>query len=251
MDLKGHVAVVTGASRGVGEKIAEALEARGMLVASVARSAARFTADVSNAADVARLKTAVEAELGQPTVLINAAGIFGPIALVVDGDPGEWVETIMINAVGPYLVSHAFLGGMVDAGWGRIVNLSSAASLHTPGPLNSAYGTSKVALNQFTRHLAAELEGTGVTANVIHPGDVKTAMWADIRDKTGGDKGDGSGYNNWVTWVDETGGDPPEKAAKLVIDIIDSDINGRFLWIDDPLQTPIPSWGDSAEPPAG
>ena len=251
MDLKGHVAVVTGASRGVGEKIANALEARGMLVASVARSAARFTADVSDQVDVARLKTAVEAELGQPTVLINAAGIFGPIALVVDGDPDEWVETIMIDAVGPYLVSRAFLGGMIDAGWGRIVNLSSAASLHTPGQLNSAYGTAKVALNQFTRHLAAELEGTGVTANVIHPGDVKTAMWADIRDKTGGDKGDGSGYNNWVTWVDETGGDPPEKAAKLVIDIIESDINGRFLWIDDPLQTPIPSWGESAEPPTG
>ena len=251
MDLKGHVAVVTGASRGVGEKIANALEARGMLVASVARSAARFTADVSDQADVACLKTAVEAELGQPTVLINAAGIFGPIALVVDGDPDEWVETIMIDAVGPYLVSRAFLGGMIDAGWGRIVNLSSAASLHTPSQLNSAYGTAKVALNQFTRHLAAELEGTGVTANVIHPGDVKTAMWADIRDKTGGDKGDGSGYNNWVTWVDETGGDPPEKAAKLVIDIIESDIDGRFLWIDDPLQTPIPSWGESAEPPTG
>ena len=154
-----------------------------MVVASVARSAARFTADVSDPADVARLKATVEAELGQPTVLINAAGIFGPIALVKDGDPKEWVETIMIDAVGPYLVSRAFLGGMVDAGWGRIVNLSSAASLHTPGPMNSAYGTAKVALNQFTRHLAAELEGTGVTANVIHPGDVKTAMWADIRDK--------------------------------------------------------------------
>ena len=249
MDLKGHVAVVTGASRGVGQTIADALEARGMLVASVARSAARFTADVSDAADVTRLKTAVEAELGQPTVLINAAGIFGPIALVKDGDPDEWVETIMIDAVGPYLVSRALLGGMIDAGWGRIVNLSSAASLHTPGPLNSAYGTAKVALNQFTRHLAVELQGTGVTANVIHPGDVKTAMWADIRDKTGGDRGDGSGYNNWVKWVDETGGDPPQKAAKLVIDIIESDVNGRFLWIDDPLQTPIPSWGEGAEPP--
>jgi NAD(P)-dependent dehydrogenase (short-subunit alcohol dehydrogenase family) len=48
----------------------------------------------------------------------------------------------MINALGPYLVTQAFVGGMVDAGWGRIVNVSSAASLHTPGPLNSAYGTS-------------------------------------------------------------------------------------------------------------
>jgi NAD(P)-dependent dehydrogenase (short-subunit alcohol dehydrogenase family) len=245
VDLNGQVAVVTGASRGVGEKIAEALEARGMVVASVARSAVRFAADVSDVQDVARLKTAVETELGKPTVVVNAAGIFGPIALVKDGDPREWVETIMIDAVGPYLVSRAFLGGMVDAGWGRIVNLSSAASLHTPGSMNSAYGTAKVALNQFTRHLAAELEGTGVTANVIHPGDVKTAMWADIRDKKGAIEGDA--YDSWVKWVDETGGDPPEKAAKLVTEIIDSDVNGQFLWIDDPLQSPIPSWGDRAD----
>ena len=86
MDLKGHVAVVTGASRGVGQKIAEALEERGMVVASVARSAVRFAADVSDPEDVARLKTAVEAELGEPTVVVNAAGIFGPIALVKDGE---------------------------------------------------------------------------------------------------------------------------------------------------------------------
>ena len=128
----------------------------------------------------------------------------------------------MIDTVVPYLVSRAFLDGMIDAGWGRIVSLSSAASLHTPGPLNSAYGTAKVALNQFTRHLAAELKETGVTANVIHPGDVKTAMWSDIRDKTGTIEGDDSNYDRWVEWVEETGGDPPEKAAKLVLDIIEN-----------------------------
>ena len=240
MNLEGHVAVVTGASRGVGRAIADALEARGLSVAIVARRSAQFTADVSNPADVDRLKTAVEAELGRPTVLVNAAGVFGPIALIQDSAPEEWVETLMTNAVGPYLVSRAFLSGMLSAGWGRIVNLSSAASLHAPGRLNSAYGTAKVALNQFTRHLAAELEGTGVTANVIHPGDVKTAMWEDIRDKM--DTVSERGYHDWVAWVEQTGGDPPEKAAKLVIDIIESDVNGRFLWIDDPLQTPIPSW---------
>ncbi len=243
LDLKGHVAVVTGASRGVGRTIADALEAHGLVVATVARRSAQFTADVSDPTEVARLKTAVESELGPPTVLVNAAGIFGPIALIKDSDPNEWVETLMIDAVGPYLVSRAFLGGMLDAGWGRIVNLSSAASLNTPGPLNSAYATAKVALNQFTRHLAAELEATGVTANVIHPGEVKTAMWADIRDKMGDVEGK-SGYDNWVEWVERTGGDPPEKAAKLVIDIIKSDVNGRFLWIDNPLKTPVPSWGE-------
>ena len=84
----------------------------------------------------------------------------------------------MVDLVAAYLTTRAFVNGMIDAGWGRIVNFTSAASLHPPGPLNSAYGTSKAGLNQLTRHLAAELEGTGVTANVIHPGDVKTAMWA-------------------------------------------------------------------------
>ena len=69
---------------------------------------------------------------------------------------------------------------MLESGWGRIVNITSAASLHPPGPINSAYGTAKAALNQLTRHLAAEVAGSGVTANVIHPGDVRTAMWADI-----------------------------------------------------------------------
>ena len=134
MDLKGQIAVVTGASRGVGRAIADALKARGLIVAKVARGSARFAADVSDPADVARLKTAVETELGRPTVLVNAAGIFGPIALVKDSDPKEWIETLMIDAVGPYLVSRAFLDGMIDGGWGRIVNLSSAASLCThPG----------------------------------------------------------------------------------------------------------------------
>jgi NAD(P)-dependent dehydrogenase (short-subunit alcohol dehydrogenase family) len=244
VDLAGRVAVVTGGSRGVGQVIAEALEARGAVVAPVARGGTRFPADVSKRDDVERLRATIEADLGPPEIVINAAGIFGPIDLIKDGDPDDWVETILIDAVGPYLVTRAFLGGMLEAGWGRIINLSSAASLHTPGPMNSAYGTAKVALNQFTRHLAAEVDGTGVTANVIHPGDIKTAMWADIRDKTEAGGAGASGYGRWVRWVDETGGDPPEKAADLVLRIIDSDVNGRFLWIDEPLQAPIPSWGD-------
>jgi NAD(P)-dependent dehydrogenase (short-subunit alcohol dehydrogenase family) len=156
----------------------------------------------------------------------------------------------MINTVGPYLMVRAFLPGMLAGGWGRIVNLTSAASLHPPGTANSAYGTSKVALNQFTRHLAAELEGTGVTANVMHPGEVKTDMWADIRAQARAAGPEARSYLQWVEWVDATGGDPPEKAAALVLRLISvdaADINGRFLWIDDPLQAPIPSWGETID----
>jgi NAD(P)-dependent dehydrogenase (short-subunit alcohol dehydrogenase family) len=134
---------------------------------------------------------------------------------------------------------------MIDQGWGRIINVSSAAALHTPGPTNSAYATSKVALNHFTRHLAAELAGTGVTANVIHPGEVKTEMWADIRDQAGKLGPEAEGYRRWAQRVGETGGDPPEKAAALVYNLLGdaaATINGQFLWIEGGLQAPIPSW---------
>ena len=102
------------------------------------------------------LKAEVEDRLGQPSILINAAGVFGPIELVWKTDPDDWIRTMMVNTVAPYLTCRAFVEGMIGDGWGRIVNVTSAAALHEPGPINSAYGTSKAALNQFTRHLAAE-----------------------------------------------------------------------------------------------
>jgi NAD(P)-dependent dehydrogenase (short-subunit alcohol dehydrogenase family) len=183
--------------------------------------------------------------VGSPSILVNAAGVFGPIALIHEGDPHDWVKTVLIDGIAPYLTVRAFLGDMLEAGWGRIVNVTSAASLHPPGPLNSAYGTAKVALNQFTRHLAAEIAGSGVTANVIHPGDVRTDMWADIRDKVAVMGPIAEGYAAWVKWVDETGGDPPAKAVDLILRLTSDEggaINGLFNWIDEPLQPPIPSW---------
>jgi NAD(P)-dependent dehydrogenase (short-subunit alcohol dehydrogenase family) len=254
--------VVTGASSGLGRDLALAFGERGHPVALVARSeraladveadirgaggtAIAVPTDVGDAAAVEAMRVGVLDALGAPSIVVNAAGVFGPIELIKDTDPAEWVAAVMVDAVGPYLVTRAFLGAMINAGWGRIVNITSAASLHPPGALNSAYGTSKAALNQFTRHLAAELVGTGVTANVIHPGDVKTHMWADIRDRALAAGPIASDYQQWVQWVDETGGDPPHKAVEAVLRLCDdaaADISGQFCWIDGPLQPPIPSW---------
>ncbi|MDZ4766147.1 MAG: SDR family NAD(P)-dependent oxidoreductase [Chloroflexota bacterium] len=264
--LAGRVAVVTGASRGVGRRIAVRLGKQGAAVALIARSADALNetaaeiaahggktlvlpADLSQPdyAVVTDLKARIESALGVPTILINAAGVFGPIALLKDADPAGWLETIAINTLSPFLFCRAFVGGMIAAKWGRIVNVTSAAALHPPGPTNSAYGTSKVALNQMTRHLAAELDGTGVTANVIHPGDVKTEMWADIREKVKAMGAEADGYHQWVRWVEQTGGDDPEKSADLVLNLMrDSakDVSGQFLWIEGGLQDPIPSWGE-------
>ena len=205
-------------------------------------------ADVTQAHQVETLKEKVQDQLGVPAILVNAAGIFGPIQLIANSDPEAWIQTIQINTVAPYLTCRALVGGMITQGWGRIVNFTSAASLHPPGPLNSAYGTSKVALNQFTRHLAAEVEGTGVTANVLHPGDVKTEMWATIRAEADRMGPEAEGYRNWVRWVEQTGGDDPQKAADLVLRLLSNEAaatNGRFLWIEGGLQSPIPSWGDT------
>jgi NAD(P)-dependent dehydrogenase (short-subunit alcohol dehydrogenase family) len=265
--LEGEVAVVTGASRGVGRRIAVRLAKMGAGVALVARSEAdleetrseietnggralAFPADLAEIHSIAPLKGAIERDLGVPSIVVNAAGVFGPIELVKDTDPAAWIETIQINAIAPYLTCRTFVGGMVKRGWGRIVNVTSAAALHTPGPANSAYGTSKAALNQFTRHLASELKGTGVTANVIHPGDVKTEMWAYIRAEAERLGRVAEAYKQWADWVEETGGDDPEKAADLVADLMGDEaaaVNGRFLWIKDGLQAPIPSWGESDE----
>ena len=256
------VALVTGAGRGLGRAVSLELALRGATVVAVSRNlddleALRDAAeglpgsirpvpfDVSDQAAVMAALSDVRLSVGDPTVLVNAAGVFGPIVMIADSDPVEWIRTLSVDLVGAYLTVRACLPGMLAQGWGRIVNVSSAATLHPPGPLNSAYGTAKVALNQFTRHLAAEVAGSGVTANVIHPGDVKTDMWADIKEQAAALGVVAKPYMDWANWVEETGGDPESKAVALVLSLVeDSPVprNGEFCWIANPLQPAIPSW---------
>jgi NAD(P)-dependent dehydrogenase (short-subunit alcohol dehydrogenase family) len=134
---------------------------------------------------------------------------------------------------------------MIAARWGRIVNVSSAAPLYPPAAVNSAYGTSKAALNQMTRHLAVELAGTGVTANVIHPGSLKTEMWADIKSQIVAAGSGAAGLQEWVNMVEATGGDSTEHAIDLVFTLIGekgAGTNGRFCWPTGIVEEPLPSW---------
>lgn len=262
MDLSGKTALVTGSSRGLGREVAVALAGLGadlvlcardgQALQGVARDIAQatrrephvFVGDLSDHEQVEALYRTTLEQSEPVSILVNAAGTFGPIVSLVDSDPDEWVYTLLTNAVGPYLTIRAFLGGMIEAGWGRIVNVSSAAAFMDPTPLNSAYSVSKTALNRLTRHLASELEGTGVTANVIHPGSLKTAMWDDIRRKVL-TVPEATTLKAWVELVDQTGGDSIEEAVKLVVSLIDPDstISGTFCWPNNMrISDPLPTW---------
>jgi NAD(P)-dependent dehydrogenase (short-subunit alcohol dehydrogenase family) len=260
-DLTGRIAVITGAGRGIGRDIARALAECGADVALAGRTLADLEAtaagieqvsgrtalavraDVSVTQDVVELQQEVEQTLGTAGVLVNAAGIFGPVAALVDCSPEEWLATLMVDAVGPFLTCRAFVPGMVAAGWGRVVNVSSAGALLPPVPYNSAYSTGKAALNRLTRQLAVELDGTGVTANAMHPGSLKSEMWQDIRDQVARLADGGGPLGDWVELVGATGGDSPDEAVAVVLRLVDSpEVNGEFRWPQGAHQAPVPSW---------
>jgi NAD(P)-dependent dehydrogenase (short-subunit alcohol dehydrogenase family) len=262
--LDGRVAVVTGASRGVGRAVAARLAGHGASVALGARSvddleavereirasggtARAIPLDVSQLDSVEAFARDVEQVLGSPSILVNNAAMVGPIGLLQHGDPLEWARTIEINVLGPYFVTRRFLPAMLERGWGRIVNVSSAAALIPPAPLISGYATSKVALNHFTRCLAAELGGRGITVNAIHPGEVMTEMQAHIRRQAALAGPAGEPLLDITTRLYQQGGDPPEKAADLVLRLVSEEaaaISGHFYFIEDGLLSPMPTWSD-------
>jgi NAD(P)-dependent dehydrogenase (short-subunit alcohol dehydrogenase family) len=170
--------------------------------------------DVSQFEDVEKLRDQVERSYGPVSILVNAAGIFGPIQLVKESDPRRWLKPsrlIYLARISPAGLPRA---ACCKSGGGRIINFTSAAALHPPGPQQRVCHEQSSS-KPVHRHLAAELESSGVTANVIHPGDVKTGSWAAIRDEAERMGPEADAYRKWVRWVEQTGGDDPKKAADL------------------------------------
>jgi len=196
-ELKGKVALVTGASRGLGEGAARALAAAGasvMLVArdgalvarvagEIARAGGRAEAmgcDVADYGAVEGVVAKTRAALGGIDILVNNAGVIEPIAEIATSDPVQWAQNITINLVGAYNVVRAVLPGMLAAGGGTIVNVSSGAAFR---PLEgwSAYCSGKAGLAMFTRAIALETASKGIKVYGFSPGTIDTEMQVKIR----------------------------------------------------------------------
>jgi 3-oxoacyl-[acyl-carrier protein] reductase len=185
-----RVAIVTGAARGIGAATAARLAVDGLDVAvldlsaddcahtvsAVGRAGRRSLAvgvDVSDADAVRSAVDRVAAELGPPTVLVNNAGVTRDNLLFRMSD-ADWDSVMAVHLRGSFLVTRAVQKHMVDAGWGRIVNLSSTSALGNRGQAN--YATAKAGLQGFTKTLAVELGRFGITANAVAPGFIVTDM---------------------------------------------------------------------------
>lgn len=191
MSLSGKTAVVTGGGRGIGSAVARALAEQGARVLVAARSRAQVDAvaaelvkagfeahaaacDVTREDSVGALQEAATSALGHVDILVNNAGT-ATSAPIKSTSLEDWNRVMAVNATGPFLCTRAFIGGMAERRWGRVVNVASITS-RMGSPYIAAYTASKHAVLGFTRVAAAEYAGKGVSVNAVCPGYVDTEM---------------------------------------------------------------------------
>jgi 2,3-dihydro-2,3-dihydroxybenzoate dehydrogenase len=199
MSLTGKVALITGASRGIGLEIARVLAGQGMMVALNARSeqvereaealrreglqASAFIANISRKAEVEAMVERVENELGPLWLLVNNAGLLrtSPTAEMSEE---AWDETFNVDAKGVFLCSQAAIRRMMPRRQGRIVNVSSIAGV-VVRTAQIGYCSAKAAVNHFSRCLAVEMAPYGITVNCLCPG----MTWTDMLEKSAQERG--------------------------------------------------------------
>jgi NAD(P)-dependent dehydrogenase (short-subunit alcohol dehydrogenase family) len=231
--LQGQVAIVTGASRGIGAATARLLAQEGCAVVLTARDeewlelAARDTRDrdgraIAVAADItdpSMVEEVVESALGQfnrVDIVVNAAGTVLPLDTAADTDVDEWAYGVHTNLIGPFYLVNNVLPLMLDQGYGRVVNLTCGAGIE-PRAGESALRAAKTGLETWTHVVAKELHGTGVVVSCLDPGAVDTAFRRDILELDALDGAEGIS-----AWVRETASDEVSSPIEVA---------GMVLWL--------------------
>jgi NAD(P)-dependent dehydrogenase (short-subunit alcohol dehydrogenase family) len=244
--MRPEVALVTGGSANTGRAVALGLGAAGHSVAILARSpealtdtrraleaegvrAAAYEADVRDAQAVSTAVASMEAELGPLTVVVNGAGTSLAIGPLWEVDPRDWRADVETSVLGAFNVCRSAIPGMIARGHGRILNVSSYASVR-PAPYQSAYALAKAGLTSMTESLAASLEPYGVRVFTVTPGLVSTGIAKRLQDSPEGQR--------WLPELRERISIDPNLFVQLVVKIAQGDadrLNGRFLHALDDL----------------
>lgn len=171
-EIKPRRVLITGGASGIGAATAQLLAKRGdEVITADLSSDATEQVDVSDPESVERLLR----HTGPVDVLINSAGVVGPSKGVIELDYESWKETFAVNTDGTFLMCQAYVPGMMEKGWGRIINLVSIAA-KDGNPMQSAYSASKAAVIALTKSLGKELATCGVLVNAVAPAAVSSPM---------------------------------------------------------------------------
>jgi NAD(P)-dependent dehydrogenase (short-subunit alcohol dehydrogenase family)/ubiquinone/menaquinone biosynthesis C-methylase UbiE len=255
VDLRGHVVLVTGGGRGVGRLLARTLAEAGATVALIARSsdelattveqiqdaggvAVAASADVTDETAVTAALAQLRAQLGPVDMLINNAGINGPMGVLWETESAEWWRTLEVNLGGAFVLSRMLLPDMIAAGRGRIINITSNAGVYR-WPLVSAYVTSKAALIKLTETLAAETVKHGVSVFSVDPGLLPIGLSdAALMSTAQPDTAEGRVFG-WIRGQLKAGrGADPDRAAQLILELASGRgdcLSGRHLTVADDL----------------
>lgn len=239
MLLDGKVAIITGGSLGIGLAISKAFAKEGSDLLIVSRSKSNlentkdllqntttqietFQADISEPDEVKQMVDFTVGKFGTVDILVNCAGIYGPIGLITDIEVKQWLSTVNINLYGTFLCMKAVLPIMMRKNKGKIVNMSGGGGA-SPLPRFSAYGTSKAGVIRLTETIANEVKDYKIDINAIAPGAVNTRLLEQALAA-----GDAAGEEFKIKAVKQKneGGVPPDKVAELALFLASAESDG-------------------------
>ena len=239
MILKDKVSIITGGSGGIGRAIASAFAKEGSNLVLTSRTRSQleevrndlrnysstvevFETDVSNPKHVNRLIAFALKRFSTIDILVNCAGVYGPIGLITDIDCDKWIETININLYGTFLCMKAVLPTMIKNRKGKIINFSGGGAT-SPFPRFSAYAASKAAVVRLTETIAEEVKEYNIDVNAIAPGAVNTRLLDQVL-RAG--EAAGKDFLEKAIRQKREGGALPEKAAALAVFLASSKSDG-------------------------